>query len=248
MRSPHVSPRLIALLTALVGAVSFATGCAVGSGSSQPTASTAAPTAAVPTAAPSPATSIQATPASASGPAKAVVLTLAPNASEARFRVREQLANRELPSDAIGRTKAVNGQVVLDPRGAILTDQSRIDVDVSTLQSDQAQRDNFIKRTTLQTSQFPTATFAPVEANGLPSPLPTDGQATFELTGDLTVHGVTRRVTWSTTAQFGPQQVTGSASIDFNFGDFGMQPPKAGPVLSVSEPGHLELDFTANRT
>lgn len=181
-------------------------------------------------------------------PAGGVRFILAPDSSEARFRVREQLAGRDLPSDAIGRTKSVKGQVVVGSNGAIVLEQSRIEVDVSSLQSDQAQRDNFIKRTTLQTSQFPTAVFAPVEAKGLPSPVPTSGQVTFELIGDMTVRNVAKRVTWSTTAQFGGQQVTGSASMDFTFTDFGMLPPKAGPVLSVSEPGHLELDFTANRS
>jgi polyisoprenoid-binding protein YceI len=69
-------------------------------------------------------------------------------------------------------------------------------VDVSKLSSDEIRRDNFIKGSTLQTSRFPTATVTPRQVTGLAMPLPTTGQTTFQLSGDLTVHGVTRPVTW----------------------------------------------------
>jgi polyisoprenoid-binding protein YceI len=136
---------------------------------------------------------------------------------------------------------------VFAPDGSIVADQSKISVDLSKLQSDESRRDNFIKGTTLQTSRFPMATFVPREAQGLPSPLPTTGQATFQLIGDLTVHGVTRPVTWQVTAQFGDASVSGAASTTVNISDFGMSPPKAGPVLSIEDGLTLELAFTAAR-
>jgi polyisoprenoid-binding protein YceI len=91
------------------------------------------------------------------------------------------------------------------------------------------------------------ATFVPNNTQGLPMPLPTTGQATFQLLGDLTVHGVTKPVTWQVTASFADTTVSGTASTDVKITDFGMTPPRAGPVLSIEDGLTLELAFTAAR-
>ena len=168
-------------------------------------------------------------------------------ASKASYYAHEQLVGRTLPSEAVGSTSSVSGSLVLAADGSIVADQSNISVDLSKLQSDESRRDNFIKSSTLQTSRFPMATFIPREAQGLPSPLPTSGQATFQLVGDLTVHGVTRPATWQVTAQFGDGTVSGNATTSVKISDFGMSPPKAGPVLSIEDGLTLELAFTAAR-
>jgi polyisoprenoid-binding protein YceI len=169
------------------------------------------------------------------------------SSTNASYHAQEQLAGRDLPSQAVGTTSAVSGSIVLTPDGAIAADQSHIQVDLSSLTSDQSRRDNYIKGNTLQTSRFPNATFVPREAQGLPSPVPTSGQATFQLSGDLTVHGVTRPVTWQVTAQFDGGSVSGDATTNVNISDFGMTPPKAGPVLSIQDVLTLELNFSATR-
>jgi polyisoprenoid-binding protein YceI len=185
--------------------------------------------------------------AQAASQAATTTLVIDSSASKASYRAHEQLVGRTLPSEAVGTSSSVSGSLVLAPDGSIVADQSKISVDLSKLQSDESRRDNFIKGTTLQTSRFPMATFVPREAQGLPSPLPTTGQATFQLIGDLTVHGVTRPVTWQVTAQFGDASVSGAASTTVNISDFGMSPPKAGPVLSIEDGLTLELAFTAAR-
>ena len=121
-----------------------------------------------------------------------------------------------------------------------------ITVDLSKLQSDESRRDNWIKNDTIQTSRFPMATFVPREAQGLPTPLPSSGQATFQLLGDLTVHGVTKPVTWQVTAQFADGAVTGNATTNVKITDFGMTPPKVGPVLGIEDALTLELAFSAS--
>ncbi len=171
-------------------------------------------------------------------------LVLAAEGNEARYRVQEQLANLSLPSDAVGVTSAITGRLVVNADGTLARDESKFVVDLTTLKSDQSRRDNFIKNNTLETRQYPTAEFAPTEALGLPSPLPTSGSVTFQLVGDLTVHGVTRPTTWEVTAQIvdGPA-LAGSATTSFTFADFGMTAPRVSVVLSVEETIKLELDF-----
>ena len=214
----------------------------------QSSVATSAPTSvASPSSAPA---SVATTSSSTTAPtvnASAVTLVVDPAASTASYHAHEQLVGRTLPSEAVGTTAGVSGSLAFAADGTIVADQSKISVDLSKLQSDESRRDNFIKGNTLQTSRYPMATFVPTAVQGLPSPLPTSGQVTFQLLGDLTVHGVTKPVTWQVTAQFGDSTVTGDATSSINITEFGMSPPKAGPVLSIEDGLTLQLAFTAAR-
>jgi polyisoprenoid-binding protein YceI len=171
----------------------------------------------------------------------AVRVELVSGAGEARYRAQEVLSGRGF-NEAVGRTAAVTGGISLDDEGGVVASQSRISVDLTTLQSDNAMRDRYIQRTTLQTTEYPTADFQLTGASGLPQPLPTSGTAAFTLVGDLTVHGVTRPTTWDATATFDDGEVQGTASTTVLLTDFGMEPPRAGPVLSIEDAVRLELD------
>ncbi|MCC6174490.1 MAG: YceI family protein [Chloroflexi bacterium] len=164
--------------------------------------------------------------------------------NQARFRASEVLVGRGV-NEPVGTTSDVSGAILIDPAGQIIPDQSTITVDLRSLQSDSANRDRYVQRNTLQTDQFPHATFAVTDAPGLPHPLPASGEASFQLVGDLTVHGVTRPTTWDTTVTFGDGQVAGTATTRILITDFGMTPPKAGPVLSIEDELALEIDVRA---
>jgi polyisoprenoid-binding protein YceI len=168
---------------------------------------------------------------------------VAPSGNEARYHVREQLASVSFPTDAVGTTSAVRGVLVLGPAGAIVRDSTRFVVDLTGLTSDRERRDHFIQRNTLETDQYPTAEFIPTAAPGLPTPILNRGRAQFQLTGDLTVHGVTRPATWQVTARFDAGEITGTASTRFTFADFGMTAPRVMIVLSVADTIGLEYDF-----
>jgi polyisoprenoid-binding protein YceI len=160
---------------------------------------------------------------------------------EARYRSLEVLAGRGV-NEAVGKTAEISGSLLFDGSGAVLPEQSRVSVDLRNLQSDNAMRDRYIQRMTLQTAQFPTADFVLMAAPGLPLPLPTNGSAAFELVGDLTLHGVTRPTTWQAMASFNETQLTGTATTTVLLTEFGMEPPKAGPVLSIEDAVRIELE------
>jgi polyisoprenoid-binding protein YceI len=218
----------------------------------------ATPSAAIATSAPAAATATPAPaatkPAAATAaadttvPAGAIRLTIDPDSSEARYRAKEQLVGKDLPSEAIGTTKAVAGQILVGSDGAIVSDGSKITIDLRTLKSDEGRRDNYLQRNTLGTATHPMAEFVPTEARGLPNPLPQSGTATFELVGDLTLRDTTVPVTWQVEATFEQQAVTGTATTAIKLEDFGITPPRVGPVLSIEEQIALELDFQATRT
>jgi len=170
-------------------------------------------------------------------------LVLAPTGNEARYRVREQLARLPAPSDAVGSTGGVTGQIVINPDGSIVPDASTFVVDLTTLRSDSERRDGFVQRNTLQTDAYPTIEFVPATASGLPVPLPASGDVTFQLAGDLTLHGVTRPTTWDVTATVAGNEVSGTATTRFKFADFGLEIPSVMSVLSIVDDIQLELDF-----
>lgn len=170
-------------------------------------------------------------------------LIVAPAGNEVRYRVREQLAGFDLPNDAVGKTAAVTGGITFDSKGAVVAAGSKLTVDVQGLTSDRSRRDGYVRGRVLETAQYPTVTLAPTAVSGLPWPLPTSGSHTFQLTGDLTVHGTTHPTTWNVTATFNGSDVTGTAITGFTFGDFGLTQPRVPIVLSVADSIHLEYEF-----
>jgi polyisoprenoid-binding protein YceI len=229
----------------LTAVVLFAAGCA--STQATPPAATIAPTVDSPTAPPAPTTSVAATPTTTAIGAGAggdtIRFVLVPEKSEARYRVREQLASLSLPSDAVGSTRNFTGTLVIKQDGTIVPAESKFVVDMQTLQTDRSQRDNFVRRSVLQTDQYPSAVFAPTQIAGLGSPLPTSGPVSFKLTGDLTIRNVTKPVTWDFTGQLQGNELTGQATTSFKFEDFNLTQPRVPVVLSVEDNIKLELDI-----
>ena len=186
---------------------------------------------------------------SASGQARspstteAVRYVVAPAGNEARYRVREQLAGFDLPKDAIGTTKNVTGQVVIGPDGKVVRESSKVTIQLSELKSDQSRRDNFLRRSTLETTKFPNAELVPVALEGLLLPIGAGSSQTFVVRGDLTVHGVTRPTTWQVTARGEGRDVVGTATTAFTFKDFNLEQPRVPVVLSVADTIRLEYDF-----
>ncbi len=164
-------------------------------------------------------------------------------ASEARYRVREQLAGLDFPNDAVGSTRALAGRVVLRPDGTLVVEESRVTVALATLVTDNDRRDNYVRNRTLEVDRFPEAVFVPKRFLDLPSPLPTTGSVNFRIEGDLTLHGVTRPTVWEVMAQFSPTAITGLATTAFPFERFEISVPRVARVLSVENNIRLELQF-----
>jgi polyisoprenoid-binding protein YceI len=173
--------------------------------------------------------------------------TIVTERSQANYRVREQLASLTLPNDAVGVTNTVSGTITIQPDGAIVASESQIVVDVSNLTSDNSRRDNYVRRNTLQTDQYPQVTFAPKEVTGLPSPLPESGEIAFQLSGDLTIRDVTRPVIWEITGQIQDGQITARATTTFTFAEFNITQPRVPVVLSVEDNITLEADLVLQR-
>ena len=176
------------------------------------------------------------------------VFTLAEGAI-ARYKVEEVLASTGFKI-ATGETTDVSGTVVFAADGSVVADESRIAVQAATLRTDSNRRDGYVRNRTLETDTWPEVVFVPRSFDGLPAPISdASGPAEFAITGDLTVRDQTREVTWDVAAEFaGDGTVTGSASVEFTFDDFGMDKPRVAIVVSVEDTILLELDFVGTIT
>jgi polyisoprenoid-binding protein YceI len=179
-------------------------------------------------------------------PTKPHRLDVAPG-TKARYKVREQLAGIDFPSDAVGGTEAITGTLIVKPDGSF-DPTSKLTVDLKTLSSDQSMRDGYLQRNTLETEKFSTMTLIPKRATGLATPLPATGQAGFRLISDVTLHGVTKELTWTVVSTFGNDAIAGRATTTTDFATFNMPKPSLARLLSVDDKIELEVEFRFKRS
>lgn len=155
--------------------------------------------------------------------------------SEAGYRVKEILFGQH--TTAVGRTSAVTGSLTVD--GTTVT-KADFSVDMTTVASDQSRRDGQFHGRIMETSTYPTATFRLTEPLELGRAPDLGRRISARVTGDLTLHGVTKAVTFQvdTVRSTGGVQVAGS--IPVVFADYAVQNPSNGVVTTED---HGELEF-----
>jgi polyisoprenoid-binding protein YceI len=162
------------------------------------------------------------------------------DASFAGYRVNQQVAGIGTET-VVGRTNSVQGSLSFD--GAYIT-ATDVTVDMASIKSDQSLRDNVLRGEAIETGDFPTATFKLTQPIAVAS-IPAEGEmVTQTVSGELTLHGVTRPVGVEMQAllQGGRLIVVGSQEIQMS--DYDITPPR-GPasVLSVEDHGRFEVQL-----
>lgn len=151
------------------------------------------------------------------------------------YRVKEVLFGQS--ADAVGRTSAITGSMTVD--GTSITDAT-FSVDMTTVTSDESRRDDQFNGRIMEVSTFPTATFTltqPIDLGTIPA---VGSKQTFEATGDLTLHGVTKSVTFNVSGQYDGTTVQIAGSIPVTFADYNIANPSFGPV-TTEDNGVLEF-------
>lgn len=164
----------------------------------------------------------------------------------ASYSVYENLVFENKPNnDAIGKTHSVTGSFSIREGASPLVGNMKITVDLRTLQSDSDRRDHYIQQNTLQTDTYPYATFVSVSTSGLPANY-TNGQTIhFQLTGNLTLHGVTNKEVFDVQGQVSGNTITGTATSTIYMTDFGIQPPDLANIAIAQNKVVITLTFTA---
>jgi polyisoprenoid-binding protein YceI len=152
------------------------------------------------------------------------------------YRVKETLFGAS--NEAYGRTSQVTGSMKVS--GTTIS-SVELSVDMTTVSSDRSQRDGQFRGRIMETSAYPKATFKlsqPIELGTAP---PAGTVATNKATGQLTLHGVTKTVTFDVKAQR-----TASGTIEVNgqipivFADYNVNDPSGGPARTED---HGILEF-----
>lgn len=155
--------------------------------------------------------------------------------SQAGYRVPEVLNG--LSTEAVGRTTDVTGSLTIagtEVRAATFT------VDLTTVASDESRRDGQFRDRIMDVADHPDATFAltaPIALGAVPE---VGGRVSVEATGNLTLRGVTKPVTFTLEAERTATGFKTAGSIPLVFSDFGIPNPSAGPA-QVGDEGELEF-------
>jgi len=167
---------------------------------------------------------------------------------QAGYRVREKLASLPAPSDAVGRTTAVTGGVtIVNEGGAFKAKDASFTVDVSQLQSNESRRDNKIRTIGLETGRYPQATFVAAGPVDIPAEAVDGKTVTVQAEGDMTLHGVKKKISIPLQVQRNGAQIRIVGTYDFSWDDFGMTAPSLPPFVSVTGNPKLEFDVTLQK-
>ena len=177
----------------------------------------------------------------AQSPDGLIHMTLTPGASEARYLMSLSFLG-QAPKVHACVTRAVSGEIVMNPDGSIVPEMSKISVDQRTLKC-QAPMSDTRAQNLLQTAQFPMAEFAVKSTPGLAAPLPV-GDAAFQFVGDQTVRGQSQPTTYETTANLTPDAFVGNSRAALKMTSFGITPPNLG-IAQVMDDMVVEIDLKA---
>ncbi len=155
------------------------------------------------------------------------------------FRIDEELASVG-GQTVVGRTPEVTG--TLEFEGTTIT-STQILVDMTGLTTDSGSRDRQIKSQSIETNNFPEALFSltsPIELGTLPG----DGvDVSFDATGDLTVHGVTRSVTIPLNTKLVGTVIVVTGELNLLLSDYDIAAPQAAIVLTVQDNTDMEFQL-----
>ena len=152
-----------------------------------------------------------------------------------RYRVTESINGFD--TEGVGSTNQVTGALTISGTTATAADFT---VDMTTFSSDESRRDGQFNGRIMSVDEFPTAEFhltSPIDFGSVPAE-GTSIKATA--TGDLTLRGVTKSVTFEVTAQVQNGKIGVLGNIPVLFSDYDIPNPSFG-TISTQDHGLLEF-------
>ncbi len=187
------------------------------------------------------------------------VFRIIPQKSVASYHAQEKWANWSVPTKAVATTGDVEGELALNAGDQIELRANHFRVDLRTLVSRPEDtplsnrlpvglflsgRDG-VTRTRLETDRYPFAEFSATAVDGIPRPYVEGQPASVRVSGDLTIHNITRPATFEVQVTLKGDELTGTANVDVNMTDFGVEPPSIRGT-NVEDRVTLRLEFVAS--
>jgi polyisoprenoid-binding protein YceI len=180
----------------------------------------------------------------AAAPVALTTFTIQQSGSKASFAIFEILNGS--PFTAVGTTDQVAAQLAVDPTNPSAAQVGTIQIDARTFKTESSLRDRAIANVILETGKYPYITFEPSALRGLPDSGQVGQTYSFQIDGNLTVHGVTQPVTFEAAiTPVSASRLEGSAKTTIRYADYGISIPRVPMVASVADTVDLQLDFVA---
>jgi polyisoprenoid-binding protein YceI len=147
----------------------------------------------------------------------------------------------------VGETDQVAGQIALNPAQPQTAQVGTILINARTLATDDDQRNNALRRFILGTDEHEFISFTPTAVLGLPASTSLGQAHSAQITGQLTIRGVSREATFDTTVTpVSASELNGTATTTIRYADWDISIPQVPFVAGVSDQVRLELDFVAS--
>jgi polyisoprenoid-binding protein YceI len=156
------------------------------------------------------------------------------------YRVQEQFAAATIESTAAGRTSTLQGSLAI---AGMRIDTVGVTADMRTLRSDKDLRDSRMHTIGLQSDTFPQSKFAltkPIRFDRAPAAGKT---VKATATGDLTLHGVTKRVDVPVEGRWDGRAIQVVGHLPIQFADYKIDPPNIAGFTSVQDHGEMEFQL-----
>ena len=167
--------------------------------------------------------------------------------SSASFTLEEDLRGQR--TTVVGTTGEVGGNVMVDLANPRESSIGTILINARTLETDNNFRNRALRSQILQSArdEYEFIVFEARELSNFSAESVAVGETiTLDITGDLTVTGVTRSVTFSAEVSLESEtQIRGSATVNLLHGDFGLVIPDVRSVANVTDDVELKLEFVA---
>lgn len=168
----------------------------------------------------------------------------ATNSEIAVILTQEGMIKRRYPTHKV-LAKSFNGKIVLPKDETKLTVELEADpkqltnVDAAMGDFERKEFHNVLRNQILEADKFPSIKFVSVSV----SDVQRDGdKRSFTLTGDLTVHGTTKRVSFPVTATINDKELRASGEEKLKLTDFGLKPFEKGMGL-IKIADELKVSF-----
>jgi polyisoprenoid-binding protein YceI len=158
------------------------------------------------------------------------------------YRVKEVLLGQS--ATAVGRTSTITGHLTI--AGTAVT-AATFSVPMATIHSDKSQRDAQFDGRIMEVAQYPTGTFtltSPIELGTRPA---SGVIRDYTAHGELTLHGTTRAVTFTLTAEVKGGHIEVAGDIPVLFADYHIENPSFAGFVTTQDHGLLEFLLVFSR-
>lgn len=168
------------------------------------------------------------------------VFRIVPESSKATFTLGEDL--RGVRTTVVGTTQDVSGDITVDPNNVGAARIGTIKINARTFKTDSESRNRAIVRMIFKSEETGNEfiTFTPSSISVASS--------TIEVTGSLTISGVTNTSTFTGTYAFASDtELTGHVGTLLRYADFGLSVPELPFLANVDKQVELTFDFIAKK-